>query len=244
MRSRLVRGVLSAAAALALFSAAAPALAGLAIVTGTVRLTDPVPVRPPLPVFKSHEVCGDGVPDERLVVGHSGGVRYVVVTVEGVRDGKKPERDTTITLDNRACRFVPHVQVAEVGQWLAITNSDPILHNADAHIGTDPLFNVALLPKGHVRKPLARAGLVAITCDVRHTWMSAFVDVAEHPYHTVTDVDGAYEIRDLPPGSYTLRVWHEELGTRTLPFSVKADDTAKVDVEFSLPAAKATEGAR
>lgn len=70
----------------------------------------------------------------------------------------------------------------------------------------------------------------------------AFVDVAADPYHTVTDLYGSYEIRDLPPGSYTLRVWHEELGTKTLTVTVKESGTVVADVEFS--ASKPAEGSR
>jgi hypothetical protein len=206
---------------------------------GTVTLAGPAPTRAPLPVLKNHHVCGPSVPDDRLVVGPGGGLQYAVVTVEGVR-GRPPERDLTLVLDNRACRFHPHVQVAEVGQWLEIVNSDPILHNADATLGRETIFNVALPPGRHVRKPLARAGLVTVTCDVRHTWMKAFVAVADHPYHTVTDIDGAYEIRDLPPGRYTLRIWHEELGTREQPVTIAAGTTATADVSYPPTA----EGAR
>jgi hypothetical protein len=124
------------------------------------------------------------------------------------------------------------VQVAEVGQWLEIANSDPILHNADARLGTDTLFNLGLPPGRRVRRPLARTGRIAFTCDVRHTWMGAFVIVAEHPYHTVTDAEGAYEIRDIPPGRYTVSVWHEELGTRETPVTIEAGRTATADVAF------------
>jgi hypothetical protein len=201
-------------------------------VDGTVRLAGTVPARPPQEVFKNREICGDSLPDQQLVVGPGGGLRYAVVTIVGVLGGKKPERDLTLVLDNRGCRFEPHVQTAEVGQWLELRNSDPILHNADARIGQETLFNVALTPGRQLRKPLARAGLVAIVCDVRHTWMSAFVDVADHPYHTVTDAYGAYEIRDVPPGTYTLRVWHEELGTREQPLTVKEGETATADVTY------------
>jgi hypothetical protein len=74
-------------------------------VTGVVRLVGPPAVRPPLEVFKHHEVCGDSVSDDRLVIGPGGGVRYATVTIEGVRGGKKPERDLTHVLDNRTCRF-------------------------------------------------------------------------------------------------------------------------------------------
>jgi hypothetical protein len=209
------------------------ALAGTTgIVAGTVRLAGPPPARPPMPVFKNHEVCGDSVPDDRLVVAPGGGVRYAVVTVEGVKHGKAPERDLAILLDNRGCRFDPHVQTAEVGQWLELHNSDPVLHNADARIGSETIFNVALTPGRQLRKPLARPGLVAIMCDVRHTWMSAFVAVTDHPYHTVTDAEGAYEIRDVPAGTYTLRVWHEQLGTREEEVKVEAGATAAGDFTY------------
>ena len=231
MRERM--SLVSAVCALVLLAGRAPALgAATGAVSGTVKLEGTAPVRPPLPVFKNREVCGERVPDDRLVVGPGGGVRFAVVTVDGVRGGKKPERDVTLVLDNHGCRFDPHVQVAEVGQWLEIRNSDPILHNADARIGMETLFNVGLPPARRVRKPLARPGLVAFTCDVRHTWMGAFVAVTEDPYHTVTDAYGAYEIGDLPPGMYTLRVWHEELGTIERPLTIEAGGTASVDVSY------------
>jgi hypothetical protein len=79
---------------------------------------------------------------------------------------------------------------------------------------------------------------MAITCDVRHTWMSAFVVVTDHPYHTVTDAYGAYEIRDVPAGRYTLSVWQEELGTREAPVTVEAARTATVDVAYPAEAVR------
>src|SRR5690242_11870280 len=170
--------------------ATAASAASTGSVSGTVRFSGPAVSRPALEVFKNQEVCGKTVADDRLVIGPDGGVRYAVVTIEGVRGGKKPERDLTLVLDNRGCRFDPHVQTAEVGQWLELRNSDPVLHNADARLGQETLFNVALTPGRQVRKPLVRAGLVAVTCDVRHTWMNAFVAVTDHPYHTVTDAYG------------------------------------------------------
>jgi plastocyanin len=214
-------------------AAGSVAAAPMGTIAGTIRLAGTPPNRPPLQVFKHKEVCGETVPDDRLVIGPGGGVRYAIVTVTGVTGGKKPERDHTVVLGNRGCRFVPHVLTAEVGQWLEIHNDDAVLHNADARIGQDTVFNVAVTPGRQVRKPLARAGLIAITCDVRHTWMSAFVDVTDHPYHTVTDAYGAYEIRDVPAGTYTLRVWHEELGTREQPVTVKSGETATADVTFA-----------
>jgi plastocyanin len=217
---------------LALGAPAAGAPAGS--VTGSVTLAGAPPARPQVPVQKNREVCGETVADDRLVIGPNGEVRYAVVTVEGVQGGTKPQRDTTHVLDNSACRFVPHVQTAEVGQWLELHNGDPALHNADARIGGDTIFNVALPHDRRTRKPLARPGLVAITCDV-HPWMSAFVVVTDHPYHTVTDASGTYEIRDLPAGTYRVRVWHEELGTQERTLSIEAGQAAKLDFSYPGP---------
>jgi len=212
--------------------AASPATGSL---VGTLRVSGDATARAPLPVHKHYEVCGDSVPDDRLVVGPGGGLRYAVVTVEGVRGGRKPERDATLVLDNRACRFEPHVQVAEVGQWLEIRNSDPILHNADARLGEETLFNLPLPPGRQVRKPLGRPGLISFDCNVRHTWMRAYVAVADHPYHTVTDAYGDYEIGDLPPGTYTMRIWHEELGTKEQPVVIEPGRAVRADLTFPAP---------
>jgi plastocyanin len=211
----------------------APAAAGpTGSVTGTVTLAGAPPVRPQLPVQKDREVCGEMVPDDRLVIGPRGAVRYAVVTVDGVQGGRKPQRDATLVLDNRACHFVPHVQTAEVGQWLELHNGDPVLHNADARIGPETIFNVALPHDHRTRRPLARPGLVVITCDV-HRWMNAFVAVTDHPYHVVTDASGTYEIRDLPAGTYRIRIWHEELGTQEQPLTIEAGKPAEVNFTYS-----------
>jgi hypothetical protein len=186
-------------------------------------------------VYKHAEVCGPGVPDDRLVVGPDAGIRWAVVTIDGVRGGTAPEPDVTHVLDNLQCRFQPHVVVAEVGQWLELRNSDPILHNADARLGAETLFNLALPPGRRVRRPLARPGRIAVTCDVRHTWMSAFIVVTDHPYHSVTDAYGAYEIRDVPPGRYTVRAWHEVLGTTEREVTVEAGGTTNADFAYSSP---------
>jgi hypothetical protein len=210
----------------------ATVLAADGTITGTVRLEGPVAKRPPLPVYKHAEVCGEGVEDERLVVGPSGGVRYAVVSLEGVRNGRAVDRSSAVLLDTAHCRFGPPVQVAEGGQVLEMHNSDPILHNVDARQGGTTLFNVALPPGRRVRKTLETPGLVAVTCDVRHTWMSAVIAVATHPYHTVTDLYGAWEIRDVPPGRYKLRVWHEQLGVREQDVEVPDGGTALADTTY------------
>jgi len=60
----------------------------------------------------------------------------------------------------------------------------------------------------------AREVMVPLKCDV-HPWMNAYVGVLDHPYFAVTGTDGKFDLRTLPPGTYTIEAWHEKLGTMT-----------------------------
>jgi len=201
-------------------------------IRGTVKVEGKLPKLPPLQIAKYKEVCKD-VPNESLIVGPAQGLRYAVVTFEGVGKGKAVEKETVHELDNIKCRFSPHVQAASVGQFVVIKNSDPILHTAHALFTNEqPQFNVGLYPGRVTRKPLVAAGIVKIRCEV-HPWMMAYIVVTEHPYHAISDIYGEYELTDIPPGAYQLKVWHESLGTQEKRIEVKPAVTQKVDFTFT-----------
>jgi len=209
-------------------------VSGGGTIVGRVKLVGARPTLPPQPVFKNTDTCGKTLPDEQLVVGADGGVRDVVASLEGITKGKRIARDQPVQLDNRKCAFVPHVLSASVGQQLEIHNSDPFVHDAHALLGgRDTLFNVGLPAGKTVRKPMAYPGLILINCNVRHTWMHAYLYVADQPYHAVTDASGAFRISDVPPGTYSLKLWQELLGTKEQPVTVKAGETTTLDIELS-----------
>ncbi len=203
-----------------------------ATILGSVKVDGKLPPLAPLQITKNKEICKD-VPNETLMVGPGRGLRYAVVTLEDITKGKAVERETTHELDNIKCRFSPHVLAASVGQFVVLKNSDPILHTAHA-IFTDgqPQFNVGLYPGRVSRKPLVAKGLVKIRCEV-HPWMSAYIVVTEHPYHAISDLYGEYELSDIPPGHYRLKVWHETLGTMEKQVEVKAGARQTVDFNFT-----------
>jgi plastocyanin len=204
-------------------------------ITGRIRVTGEVPVLPPQPVFKHQETCGSTIPDQRLQIGKDGALQSAVVYLADVKTGKPIPRSQPVKLENSKCTFVPHVLTATVGQMIEIHNSDPFLHDAHAWLGAETLFNVGL-PKGRtVRRPLAYAGIAHINCNVRHTWMHAYLFVGENPYHTVTGDQGQFTLADVPPGKYTLAVWHEILGNTNRDITVESGKATTVDVE--LPAA-------
>ena len=203
-----------------------------ATIRGTVRVEGKLPKLPPLQITKYKEICKD-VPNESLIVGPRQGLRYAVVTLEGITKGKAVERETINELDNVKCRFSPHVQAVSVGQFVLLRNSDPILHTAHASFANEqPQFNVGLYPGRIIRKPLIAAGLVKIRCEV-HPWMSAYIVVTEHPYHAISDIYGEYELSEVPPGTYQLKVWHETLGTQEKRIEVKTAATQHIDFTFT-----------
>ena len=73
--------------------------------------------------------------------------------------------------------------------------------------------------------------LISVKCDA-HGWMNAFIKVVDHPYHAVTDANGKFTIKDIPPGTYTVEVWHETLKTQTKQVTVQVGATATLDVQY------------
>lgn len=209
-----------------------------ATIHGSVKVEGKLPPLAPLEITKFKEVCKN-VPNESLIVGPGRGLRYAVVTLEGITKGKAVEREIAHELDNVQCRFSPHVQAASVGQFVVLKNTDPILHTAHAIFSQgQPQFNVGLYPGRTTRKPLVVPGLVTIHCDV-HPWMSAYIVVTEHPYHAISDLYGEYEIGNIPPGQYRLKIWHETLGIQEKSIEVKAGARQTADFTFNpSPGAK------
>ncbi len=74
--------------------------------------------------------------------------------------------------------------------------------------------------------------MVPFKCDV-HKWMNAYVGVLDHPFYSVTGADGAFSLMGLPPGTYTIEVWHEKLGTQTQSVTVAAKETKDVAFAFA-----------
>lgn len=205
-------------------------------IRGRVHVVGEVVGLPPQPVFKEQEVCGTTMRDDRLVVGDDGALAYAVATLVGVTEGKPAPLAQPVVLDNTKCEFVPHVVSATVGQTLTIRNSDPFLHDAHATLGPRTLFNVAVASHMTLQHPLTDAGLIHVNCNVRHTWMHAYLYVAEHPYHAVTGPDGRFVIDGIPAGTYTLSVWHELLGSREQSVAVESGKPTDVDVALAATA--------
>jgi hypothetical protein len=183
--------------------------------SGVVRFAGAAPRLEPLRVNKNRDVCGESREPETLVVGSDRGVLGAVVLIEGVTTGKKPDHD--VLINNARCQFVPHVSALMAGSRARVKNSDPVLHNTHGvHTvkgthGKTTGFNLALPNRDQVidiTRRLSKLGPVHVLCDA-HTHMTGWLYVHDSPYVTVTDESGRYRIEGIPPGKYTVMMWHE-----------------------------------
>jgi hypothetical protein len=209
-------------------------LEGTSRIVGRVQVEGHFEKPGPLKVFKNRDFCGLQVPNESLLVGPRRGLQNVVVTIPRARGEKMASSSKSLVLNNRNCAFVPHVQVAPVGSEILLLNSDPILHDVHARLGSETLFNVGLPTWRQVKKRLTRTGIIAIQCEVLHTWMSAYMVVTSSPYFAVTDEIGEFVIEAVPAGTREIKVWHEKLGAQSKTVSLAAGTTLHVDVVYQL----------
>ena len=143
---------------------------------------------------------------------------------------------TPVEIDQQGCIYVPRVVGAQVGQPILYKNSDAVLHNVHGTPTQATSWNMSLANKGMSRSiQLDQAEvMIPVRCDV-HPWMQSYIGIVDHPYFAVTGPDGRFELKQVPPGEYTVGVWHEKFGTREASATVTAQGTATL--AFNLSAA-------
>jgi len=141
-----------------------------------------------------------------------------------------------ILVDQVGCLYEPRVAGAQVDQTVKFVNSDPLLHNVHGTPKAAAAWNVSLSRKGAERE--IRIGtpevMVSVRCDL-HPWMQGRLGVVDHPYFAVTGADGAFTLKDVPPGDYALGVWHERFGTREARVSVPPKGAATTTFTLTAP---------
>jgi plastocyanin len=211
-------------------------------ITGTITFAGKVPNLKPLSMdadpacAKKHSAP---VPSEALVLGSGNTMGNIMVYVsKGLPAGKTwPAPKTPVTLDQKGCQYLPHVQGIMVGQAYRILNSDGILHNVHALPKINPSFNRPM--PATVKESTATFNkpepMFQIKCDV-HPWMTAYVGAFTHPFFSVTSTDGKFTISGLEPGTYEITAWHERMGVQTASVTVGANDKKTQDFKFTLAA--------
>jgi plastocyanin len=135
-------------------------------------------------------------------------------------------------IDQRQDTFVPRVIAVPVGTTVDFPNNDAHLHNVFTTLKGKQHFDLGMYLPGETKSvTFDTAGVVPVRCNV-HPTMEAYVVVHTNPYAAVSDEHGVYTITGVPPGTYTLRVWHERLAERKTPVVVRDDQVQALDVHL------------
>jgi len=182
--------------------------------------------------------CPTGPQPAEVVVAKDGKLANVFVYVkEGLPPGNFAVPAEPVVLDQKGCRYNPHILGIMAGQPLKITNTDTADHNIHDMPSNNPAFNESQMPTDQpITKKFPNAEMmIPVQCN-QHPWMRAFINVMSHPYYAVSAADGSFEIRSLPPGEYTIAAVHEKFGEQTMKVKVGPKENAKAAFVYSAAA--------
>lgn len=203
-------------------------------IVGMVQFVGVPPLPERLEVTRDREACGVRFHlSEALIVSAGGGIQNAVVSLQDIETGKAhPKRDENIALVQEKCRFDPHVLLVPASSTIDLLNRDETTHHIHTVSTINPVVNqVQPRFKKRLRITLREPEIIRVNCD-RHPWMAAWFVVIGHPYYAITDAKGNFTLMDIPPGIYTLQVWHETLGTQSQVVEVTGDRETKVVLEM------------
>jgi plastocyanin len=226
-------------------TAAAPYSGPTGSVSGVISFTGTAPAAKKIDT-SADPVCGQKSPnlmtDDSIVTDGKLANTFIYVKEGTVEGGKKitdytwATPNSAVQLDQNGCHYAPHVMGVQVNQKVSITNSDATQHNIHPTPKLNPEWNQTQANgAAPIEKTFARPEvLIPVKCN-QHPWMKAYIGVMRHPFFAVSAKDGAYEIKGLPPGTYTVVAWKEggANGTeKTMQVTVPANGSAKADFAF------------
>ena len=180
---------------------------------------------------------GGGLMTEDIVVKDGGLANVFVYVKDGLRDYYFETPTEPVKVDQQRCRYQPHVFGAQTGQPIEVSNSDPTLHNVHAAASINRGFNYGQPMQGMKNTTSFDSAevMVRFKCNV-HPWMTAYAGILDHPYFAVSADGGAFELKNVPPGTYTIEAWHERLGTQTQTVTISGKESKDVSFTYK-PAA-------
>lgn len=204
--------------------------------------TPPAPA--PVTVTKDVEFCGKHkLVNEELVVGKDGGVKNIVVLLylgrgdeaPAVHESYEKTAGDKVLLDNKNCRFEPHVALLRTSQTLVVGNSDPIGHNSKFNTFANAPINPIIPAGSQIEQQFSQPERfpVGVSCSI-HPWMNAWVYIADHPYMAVTDEEGRFTIKNLPAGEWTFQVRHDTGYVQQVKVDGKPTEWSKGRLEVNI----------
>jgi plastocyanin len=216
--------------------AAAGAANGAGMVKGIVKLEGSA-LRPKPINMAADPSCAKlhstPVLTQDVVADANGRLENVVIFIaDGLADSVAPPPRAPVVIAQKGCMYQPHIITMMANQTLEVINEDPTTHNIHPQPANNREWNKAEPPNTKVEESFPREEIaIPVKCNV-HPWMKAYVAVFKHPYFVLTGKDGSFDLTNVPPGTYTLKAWHEKLGTASQQITIGANETKTVQFTF------------
>ena len=207
-----------------------------ASLTGVVKFNGTAP-KPARIDMSADPTCPKAHPTpaatEDIVVGDDGGLANVVIYVsDGLTSHTFQPPQQPAVFEQKGCQYKPHVLAMQANQKLDVVNSDETTHNIHPNPNNNREWNMTQphgmpLEQTFTREEIA----IPVKCNI-HPWMRGYIAVFKHPYFVVSDKNGSFSLKDLPPGTYTITAWQEKLGTLNQKITVGAGESKTLDFAF------------
>lgn len=156
--------------------------------------------------------------------------RGAVVYVEKI-PGRTFAPGPPATMNQIGLAFVPHVLPVATGATVSFPNSDDVRHNVFS-ASRAKLFNLGTYPRGVTKHMVfATPGVVELLCNV-HVEMSAYIIVADTPYHALVQADGSYVLENVPAGTFSVIAWHEQLEEQRQAVTLRDRETVALNFDL------------
>jgi hypothetical protein len=206
-------------------------------ITGTVTLDGTPPVSKPIDMSASPAcVQANSSPPvpPSVLTGENGALANAVVYIkQGLGHYRFDTPPETSVLEQKNCMYEPHVVALMTDQPFEILNKDPTMHNVhplpkhNRQWSTSQPAGSAALKSTFARPEFA----MEVLCNV-HPWMRAWIFVFDHPYYAVTSRAGKFELKNLPPGTYTIEAWHETYRAQDQTVTIGAKESKAISFSF------------
>jgi hypothetical protein len=178
-----------------------------------------------------------GASTDEVIASSGGGLENVFVFVsEGLPDSPFSAPAEPARIEQKGCMYEPHVIAMQTNQKLRVVNDDPTLHNIHPLPANNREWNKAEPPGSAIEEAFGREEVaIPVKCNV-HPWMHSYIAVFRHPFFAVTGKDGGCELKNLPAGTYTIKAWHEKLGSAVQKVTIAPGETKSLDFVFKAHA--------
>jgi plastocyanin len=203
---------------------------------GVVKFEGTVP-KPTLIKMAADPSCAKQHPtpvlNQDVAADPKGGLGNVVVFIaDGLSNGTFDPPSQPVVIDQKGCMYQPHVLAMRTNQPLEVVNDDPTSHNIHPVPANNREWNKSEPPGSKAEETFQREEIaIPVKCNI-HPWMRGYVAVFKHPFFAVTSKDGTFDLKNIPPGTYTIKAWHEKLGTSTQKITLGANETKAIEFVF------------